>query len=160
MKRDVGIYHQSKDNLYIAKVFHKRKEYYVGGFKDKEEAIEARKTALEDILNGNAHKYRSRVNCAQSINFDTESNSVYLNDPEYRLRYAILMTALRDACHPDRPEYKKSRNWILGESYSEDTFSFDDICELFKLNAAAVREKINNLDEETKKRITNSGYID
>ena len=154
---DKWIYHQKKDNLYIAKVFHNRKEYYVGGFKKKADAIKARDCAIEEILAGNTKKYKSRTNSnprKQSSGFNFDFSSSFLEEPEYRLRYSVLMCALDDICKSsEHPEYAKSRNWILGKTPSAKTFSFDEICELFHLNPIAVREKVINIDEKTKEKI-------
>lgn len=153
---DKWIYYQKRDDLYVAKVFHNKTEYYIGGFKKKEDAIVARDRAIEDIINqGKLDKYKSRSNSKsrkKTTELNTESNT-FMDEPEYRLRYAVLMCSLNDICQsPEHPEYNKSRNWILGKTISAPTFSFNEICELFHLNPIAVREKVIN-DEETKTRL-------
>lgn len=154
---DKWIYHQKRDNLYIAKVFHNKKEYYIGGFKNKEDAIQARDKALPEILAGKTSKYRSRSNSnhrKKSTDLDLRLESAYMDEPEYQLRYAVLMCSINDVCQSvEHPEYSKSRNWILGLTPSAKTFSFEEICDLFHLNSAAVREKVLNIDEETKERL-------
>ena len=94
---DKWIYHQKRDNLYIAKVFHNKKEYYIGGFKNKEDAIQARDKALPEILAGKTSKYRSRSNSnhrKKSTDLDLRLDSAYMDEPEYQLRYAILMCSI------------------------------------------------------------------
>lgn len=154
---DKWIYFQKNDNLYVAKVFHDRKEYYIGGFKKKEDAIKARDKAHKDILAGQTNKYRSRLNSRKrnEVNdIETAFNASYMDDPEYRLRYALLMLSLSDVCKSsDHPEYNKSRNWILGKTTSAKTFSFNEICELFHLNPNAVRERVLSNNEETKEKL-------
>lgn len=155
---DKWIYYQKRDDLYVAKVFHNKTEYYIGGFKKKEDAIAARDRAIEDIINqGKLDKYKSRSNSKsrrQSANLNLDANSSFMEEPEYRLRYAVLMCAINDVCgSPEHPEYAKSRNWILGKTQSPASFSFDEICELFHLNPIAVREKVINIDEQTKEKL-------
>lgn len=141
------IYHQKKDNLYITKVFHNKREYYVGGFKNQDEARLARDKAIDEIINqGNLTKYRSRNNSKpRSKPIEIEITSNLFEEPEYQLRYAVLMSAIADLSRPsNKSEYNKSKNWIEGRIKSAKTFSFDEICELFHLNPSAVRDKVIN----------------
>lgn len=162
------IHYQKNDKLYVVKVFHDKKEYYVGAYKDIAVARENRDKARARIEAGDTTSFRSRANgVKRKIQTDSEWFMDYLNypsymdQPEYRLRFAILVNSLRDICNKnDLSAYNQANNWIMGHVASTESFSFEEICDMFRINYAAVRDRIKNLDEETKIRIRNASLAD
>lgn len=155
---NTGIYYRKSDSYHIVKVFFDKREYYVGAFKDIDLARRKRDEARSEIIVGNGSKYRSRSNGSSKVevaNFEDQiiNYPEIMDEPEYRIRFALLVGALRDICLPVKSlQYKYAKKWIEGKMESTPTYSFVEICELFNINPNAVIHRIKTTNEEIKIR--------
>jgi len=155
-----SIYLQRKDGLFVVKFFRQKHEYYVGAFKDINVARVERDRAYLKLKCGDLSGIKVRESVKRKV-FSEEQwykqyleYPLYMDTPQYKLRYAVLISALRDFCDTARiGKYTKAQHWIMESSHPDDTFSFVNVCELFHLSPAAVRKQLNGLNQKQKQAL-------
>jgi hypothetical protein len=162
-----GVSYNSVTGRYYARFYKNRKEYYVGSFGSEEEATVAREAAKRDLENGidiegsNRSQYQLGEYPGDWETYFYDSiHPNFLDNPEYEIRYYVMIGALRDLRNSKRgPIREDAIEWINGRCESPPTYSFAEICELFNIDPDKARERINSNIDNVRVRIRRSTVI-
>ena len=148
---NAGITFNKANQKYYARFYRDGKEHYVGTYCTVEEARNAREKALAKMettgfVSGYTRNRSGKGGTGEAdpwkVIMDPDPSS--FSNPEHVIRFKVLLGAIEDLEQPEsRNIYRGAIEWFNGERKYPKGYSFDEICGIFRLDTAAVKEALN-----------------
>jgi DNA-directed RNA polymerase specialized sigma subunit len=141
--------------------------YHLGYFKNRDDAVAARREAERKYNKGKRFKYLHSYSTTTApveveddpylyfVSFMTQKS---IEDPHRNLRLAVLIQAVKDyLTDRNKNTQKSARLWFAGKIESEPTFSFKEIIEMFGITEDEVRRYLKKASKNKKQALRSMG---